>query len=63
MFTFERMTRRYTGDLNVWLKYVEYCEINGFENKLAVLYPKYEAGCFFNALGFYNFIPVLKMCG
>ena len=41
IFTFERMVRKYSGDLNVWLKYVEYCESYNYENRLAGLYPRY----------------------
>lgn len=40
IYTFERMVRKYSGDLNVWLKYVEYCESCNNENRLAGLYPR-----------------------
>ena len=46
IYTFERMVRKYSGDLNVWLKYVEYCESVSNENRLAGLYPRYLSSPF-----------------
>ena len=39
-FIFERMIRRYKSDLNVWLKYVEFCESIGANGKLGTLFPR-----------------------
>ena len=32
--------RKYKGDLNVWLKYVEYCEASGNSERLDMIYPR-----------------------
>ena len=40
VFTFERMVRKYSNDLNVWLKYVDFGQAYGFERKLSSLYPR-----------------------
>lgn len=42
VFIFERMVRKYSNDLSVWLKYVDFCQAYGFETRLASLYPRYE---------------------
>lgn len=39
-YIFERLVRKYKGDLNVWLKYVEYCEASGNSERLDMIYPR-----------------------
>lgn len=42
LYTFERMVRRYPGNLNAWLKFVEYCESTGNQSRLSGLYPRFD---------------------
>ena len=49
IFIFERMVKRYTNNLDVWMRYVEYCESTNNNSRLSSLYPRY-----ISILLFYN---------
>lgn len=61
-FIFERMVKKYKGDLNVWMKYVEYCEASGNLDRLNTIYPRYDLIVRF-IIEFSNCIPVQRRFG